>query len=89
MLGSRGQLLDRPTKLDDKRIITAIHTNHSHENPDCLFGEALYTIKALTSTKYAIGPEKLAKHWGIGLSAAKRTLEAMTQSGVRTIFNPT
>jgi hypothetical protein len=91
MLGSRGHLLVRPTKWDDKRIITAIHTNHSHENPDYLFGEALYTIKALTSTKrgYAIGPEKLAKNWEIGLSAAKRTLEATTQSGVRTILNPT
>lgn len=37
----------------------------------------------------AIGPETLAKNWGIGLNKAKRTLEATTQHGVRTMLHPT
>ena len=35
-----------------------------------------------------ITPTILAQRWGIGLSAAKRTLENTTQEGVRNIFIP-
>jgi hypothetical protein len=35
-----------------------------------------------------LSPELLAKHWGIGLSAAKTTLENTTQTGIRNIFLP-
>ena len=38
---------------------------------------------------HMIGPETLAKNWSIGLPTAKRTIEATTQSGVRTILHPT
>jgi hypothetical protein len=68
-----------------------LHTEPQYETPEYLLGEALCEIKAVTSSKqdYAIGPDILARNWGIGLSAAKRTLQATTQSGVRTILNPT
>ena len=36
-----------------------------------------------------VGPCTLAKNWGIGLDAARRTVEATTQKGVRTILHPT
>ena len=36
-----------------------------------------------------VGPCTLAKNWGIGLDAARRTVETTTQKGVRTILHPT
>jgi transposase len=72
-------------------VIAVLHTVPQYETPEYLLGEALCEIKAVTSSKqgYAIGPDILARNWGIGQSTAKRTLEATTQSGVRTVLNPT
>ena len=39
--------------------------------------------------KCVVGPRMLAKNWGIGLDAARRTVEATTQKGVRMILHPT
>ena len=63
-----------------------------HENPDVY---ALTTtdrkIFALSSDeKHSIVTKNvLARHWGIGLSAAERTLQRTTQRGVRTFVHPT
>ena len=38
--------------------------------------------------KYNISPETLASKWNIGLEAAKRTLKATTQRGIRSSANP-
>ena len=44
---------------------------------------------SLTSSKKRSGitPEALVQNWGIGLEAAKRTVEATTQRGIRTVAN--
>jgi hypothetical protein len=36
----------------------------------------------------SLSPEVLAKRWGIGLNAAKTTLENTTQTGIRNVFLP-
>jgi hypothetical protein len=91
MLDSGGQLMDKPINWKHKKVIAVLHTVPQYETPENLLGEAQCEIKAVTSSKqgYAIGPDILARNWGIGLSAAKRMLEATTQSGVRTILNST
>ena len=42
-----------------------------------------------TSTKRnKVDPEELSSKWGIGISAAKRTLKVTTQRGIRTVLHP-
>jgi hypothetical protein len=38
--------------------------------------------------KSVLSPELLAKRWGIGLNAAKTTLENTTQTGICNVFLP-
>ena len=39
--------------------------------------------------RWKVGPAALAKRWGIGVGAAKRTIDATTQFAVRSLANPT
>jgi hypothetical protein len=43
---------------------------------------------ATTRNTFTLSPEALSRTWGIGLIAAKRTLEATTQKGVRSVVYP-
>jgi len=38
--------------------------------------------------KWKVGPAALAKRWGIGIGAARRTIDATTQYAVRSTMNP-
>jgi hypothetical protein len=46
------------------------------------------TVKSI-SQRPGIDAETLSRNWGIGLASARRTLEATTQRGVRTVLHPT
>jgi len=48
-------------------------------------------VKALKTGKkqWKVGPSALAKRWGIGIGAARRTIDATTQYAVRSLANPT
>jgi len=51
--------------------------------------EARKVAGVITQDRHSkIGPEELASKWNIGLQAAKETLEATTQFGVRTAVHP-
>ena len=39
--------------------------------------------------RWKVGPAALAKRWGIGIGAARRTIDATTQHSVRNLSNPT
>ena len=61
--------------------------------PQCKFlqGTNYFVNVSTTATstrKSTLHPERLARNWGIGIEAAKRTLQATTQRGIRTISNP-
>ena len=98
MLDPNGNLLDKPvSNWSRKRIVAALNTTSQGEPIDHALGEALESavscqgiVVLKTSARgHTIGPETLAKNWSIGLPTAKRTIEATTQSGVRTILHPT
>ena len=71
---------------EDGVRIMAIHDEES-------FATDIYEqfgISAMKSDnpKYKLTPEVLATTWGIGLTIAKKTLEATTQRAVKTVANP-
>lgn len=43
---------------------------------------------ARSENRGSLDPNKLAQTWGIGLEAAKRTIQATTQRGMRTVLHP-
>lgn len=49
------------------------------------------TVGALATgnKKTPVTARQLATKWGIGLGTARKTLEATTQRGVRTVLHPT
>jgi hypothetical protein len=49
----------------------------------------LVSVAQSSNYRYRVTPEELARRWNIGLSAAKRTLLAMTQRGVKDIASRT
>ena len=57
---------------------------------DGVFAVRLTTLLAATSLKPTGGiqPSELAQRWGIGIEAARRTLNVTTQRGVRTVAHP-
>jgi hypothetical protein len=52
--------------------------------------EATVKVSSAKSTKRqsGIGPEELAKRWGIGLETATRILKVTTQRGIRNVSEP-
>ena len=46
------------------------------------------TLSALTSAPVSMAASKLSKLWGIGLDTARKTIEATTQKGVKTVSFP-
>ena len=60
---------------------------------ECPFRDGINShlnISSTTTSKRSstLQPATLARNWGIGLEAAKRTLLATTQRGIRTVSNP-
>ena len=58
-------------------------------------GQILHVHRQITNTgacnteaQSRIEPAKLARKWGIGLEAAKRTIHMTTQRGICTILHP-
>jgi ribosomal protein S25 len=49
----------------------------------------LVSVAQSSNYRYRVTPEELARRWNIGLSAAKRTLLATTQRGVKDIASRT
>jgi hypothetical protein len=49
----------------------------------------IVSVAQLSNYRYRVTPEELARHWNSGLSAAKRTLLATTQRGVKDIASHT
>ena len=54
-------------------------------------GKDLVRVKVLNtpSRRNSVSPQLLARRWGTHLEMAKRTLDATTQRGVRSVLNPT
>ena len=54
-------------------------------------GKEPVSVKVLntSSRRNPLSPQILARRWGIHLETAKRTLDATTQHGVRSVLNPT
>ena len=54
-------------------------------------GKKTVSVKVLnTSSRHnSISPQLLAQRWGTHLETAKRTLDATTQQGIRSVLNPT
>ena len=54
-------------------------------------GSRKNVIKAFHTSKrkFTIGARVLATNWGIGVKQARRTLDATTQKGLRTVLHPT
>lgn len=92
MLDHNGKLRDESLDMPQV-LIASIHV----ENPRryfTSFGEDLKATRHISSVRMKqrlprVSAETLAKRWNIGLSKAQRTLEATTQSGVRTVLHPT
>jgi hypothetical protein len=68
--------------------LTEISSTLEHET----FASALSSQCRISSVnsreRQTMSPEKLANNWGIGLEAAKRTIEKTTQRGIRSVANP-
>jgi len=81
------------------RVIASLSKERVCEPPATLLADALKShvhvtsrsVKAVTtgSKKWKVGPVALAKRWGIGVGAARRTIDATTQLAVRSMANPT
>ena len=104
MLQGNGQLKDPVESWSLKCAVAAIHSVPQSETPDFHLGDAMQSlvivdadnhefqvISSITSSiwKPNIEATQLAKNWGIGLETAKRTIEATTQRGLRTILHNT
>jgi Reverse transcriptase (RNA-dependent DNA polymerase) len=60
-----------------------------HEDVDVYSMESRAICQlATTERRSVITPEILAQRWSIGLNAAKSTLQATTQAGIRNVFAP-
>ena len=103
MLDSSGNLRDDSTSRarQQSKMVAAVYFSQDQDWDDMNFAivlsslciikeeESSRLVAALSTGKRAfkIGPALLAKHWNIGLERAKRTLEATTQKGVRTVVD--
>ena len=75
--------------------LSAVHACHacspiSAVLSDGVLAAMLTSSLAATSIKTTNGiqPSELARRWGIGIEAAKRTLNVTTQRGIRTVAHP-
>jgi hypothetical protein len=67
-----------------QQYVLVDYSEHEYSDTD-----GTTTISAIeTKTRFVMSPEELSRMWGIGLLAAKRTLEATTQKAVRTVGSP-
>jgi hypothetical protein len=64
---------------------TFIQGLNRHVNVSVTMLEVAATV---SKPKNVISPERLAKTWGIGIEAAKRTTQSTTQRGVRSVLHP-
>ena len=95
------RLLDNPELLSE---ISAIHMSTLSANPEDLGAELTRQICVVRTDydkashlsgvstgkrEYKVDAETLAKRWNIPLRTAKRTLDATTQRGIRTVLHPT
>ena len=100
MVQADGQLKDPVESWGMRHVISVLHSMLQSETPDFHLGDAMYsrelvhgpqTIDSITSSmrKPNIQAPYLARSWGIGLETATRTIEAMTQRGLRTVLHNT
>ena len=63
----------------------------SHVQVAAFESEASRSVRSVKTgkKKWKVGPAALAKRWGIGVGAARRTIDATTQLTVRSLANPT
>ena len=90
---SKSLSIARQTDDYDSRS-TALLYNISPVLDDRSFLHDMENVKIISSVKtvsqrWGIDAETLSRNWGIGLAAAKRTLHATTQRGIRTVLHPT
>ena len=84
------------------RMIASMSKDHMIDQPFKALADALKSHVHVKSTaykviksvktgvkKWKVGPLALAKRWGIGVGAARRTVDATTQHSVRSLANPT
>ena len=65
--------------------------SHAHVSASSKHSGATRSVKSVKTgkKKWKVGPAALAKRWGIGIGAARRTIDATTQLAVRNLTNPT
>jgi len=84
------------------RVIASLSKERVLETPATVLADALTShvhVKSRDSRsvrsvktgskRWKVGPMALAKRWGIGIGAARRTIDATTQHSVRNLANPT
>jgi preprotein translocase subunit Sss1 len=80
-------------ELDDEprshRMIKAVHDERGFER-DLVHSLRVASMASVQSdpSRFKLTPERLSQTWGIGLTIAKKTLEATTQKAVRTVLHP-
>ena len=100
MLQADGQLKTSDESWGMRRLVSLLHNVPQPETPDYHLGDAMcshehirgpQTIGSVTSgaRQPNIQASQLARSWGIGLETAARTIEAMTQKGLRTVLHNT
>jgi hypothetical protein len=56
---------------------------------DALEKTGIVSVAHLSNFRYRVTPEEMAKHWSFGLSAAKQTLLATPQRGMKDVASCT
>ena len=98
MTDHRGQVVDddRIERVQRRMLLAGVSTTSDSvfADDDCMrFGQALEMNQIVSSvTSYerrtGIDPKQLAQKWGIGLDAARRTINVTMQRGIRTVLHP-
>jgi hypothetical protein len=80
----------RHTKESVSVVLSSISVSLNEKHfVEALEKTCIVSVAQLSNYRYRVTPEELARHWNIGLSAAKRTLLATTQRGVKDIASRT
>ena len=83
---SKERIVDPPAECLAGALQSHAHVLASSKHPG-----AKRSVKSVKTgkKKWKVGPAALAKRWGIGIGAARRTIDATTQLAVRNLTNPT
>ena len=80
---SREGLFDTPASVVAGAMESQVHVKSKSERG----GNVVKAIKT-GKKQWKVGPSALAKRWGIGVGAARRTIDATTQYAVWSLANP-